>query len=42
MWAKENAQHESEGLPDPLAEFTDPRERDFIRARYKFGKKTKE
>ena len=34
IWAKEGAKHESLGIPDPLAEFTVPQERDVIRARY--------
>jgi len=36
VWAKEDAERESHGIPDPLAEFTDPQERDWIRARYKW------
>ena len=38
IWAKEDAEHESHGIPDPLAEFTDPLEHDRIRARYKWDK----
>ena len=34
IWAKEDAERESHGIPDPLAEFTDPLEHDWIRARY--------
>ena len=41
IWAKEDAEREAVGIPDPLAEFTDPRERDFIRARYKWDSKNK-
>ena len=41
VWAKEDAERESHGIPDPLAEFTDPQERDFIRARYKWDKEKK-
>ena len=41
IWDKENAEHEAAGIPDPLAEFTDPQERDFIRARYKWDPKNK-
>ena len=36
--AKEDAERESLGIPDPLAEFTDPLEHDWIRARYKWDK----
>ena len=32
IWAKEDAEHESLGIPDPLAEFTVPQERDVLRA----------
>jgi hypothetical protein len=32
VWAKEDAERESHGIPDPLAEFTDPLECDWIRA----------
>ena len=38
IWAKENAERECPGIPDPLAEFTDPLEHDWIRARYKWDK----
>ena len=38
IWAKEDAERESHGIPDPLAEFTDPLEHDWIRARYKWDK----
>ena len=34
IWAKEDAECESLGIPDPLAEFTVPQERDVPRARY--------
>ena len=36
VWAKEDAERESYRIPDPLAEFTEPQERDWIRARYKW------
>jgi hypothetical protein len=36
IWAKEDAEHESLGIPDPLAVFTVPQERDVIRARYRW------
>ena len=38
VWAKEDAERESHGMPDPLAEFTDPLEHDWIKARYKWDK----
>ena len=38
VWAKEDTERESHGIPDPLAEFTDPLERDSIRARYKWDR----
>ena len=34
IWATEDAEHESLGIPDPLAEFTVPQERDVLRSRY--------
>ena len=34
IWAKEDAEAASLGIPDPLAEFTVPQERDVLRARY--------
>ena len=34
IWAKEDAERESLGIPDPLAEFTVPQERDVLRARH--------
>ena len=34
VWAKEDAERESHGIPHPLAEFTDPQERDWILARH--------
>ena len=34
IWAKEDAKRESLGIPDPLADFTVPQERDILRARY--------
>ena len=36
IWAEEDAERESHGIPDPLAEFTVPQERDVIRARYRW------
>ena len=41
IWDKEDAEREAAGIPDPLAEFTDPQEYDFIRARYKWDPKKK-
>ena len=41
VWAKEDAERESHGIPDPLAEFTDPLEHDWIRAWYKWDKEKK-
>ena len=41
IWEKEDAEREAAGIPDPLAEFTDPQEYDFIRARYKWDSKKK-
>ena len=41
IWEKENAEREDAGILDPLAEFTDPQEHDFIRARYKWDPKNK-
>ena len=38
VWAKEDAEHESHGIPDHLAEFTDPLDHDWIRAWYKWDK----
>ena len=34
-------EREAAGLPDPFAKFTNPLERDFIRARYKWDKEKK-
>ena len=34
IWAKEDAERESLGIPDPLAEFTVQQERDVLRAWY--------
>ena len=34
IWAKEDAEAASLGIPDPLAEFTVPQERDVLRARH--------
>ena len=36
IWDKEDVEREAAGLPDPFAKFTNPLERDFIRARYKW------
>ena len=41
IWDKEDAEREAAGLPDPFAKFTNPLERDFIRARYKWDKEKK-
>ena len=41
VWAKEDAEHERRGIPDPLAEFTDQQEHDFIRARFSWDPKKK-
>ena len=35
-WAKEDAEAVTLGIPDPLAEFTVPQERDVLRARYRW------
>src|SRR5664279_2026039 len=42
MWDKEDAERERLQQPDPFAEFTDPLERNFIRARYRKHKETGE
>ena len=34
IWAKEDAERESLGIQDPLADFTVPQERDVLRARH--------
>jgi hypothetical protein len=39
VWAKEDAERERLGIPDPLAEFTDQQEHDFIRARFSWDPK---
>ena len=36
IWAKEDAEAASLGIPDPLAEFTVPHERYILRARYRW------
>ena len=41
VWAKEDAERECQGIPDPLAEFTDQQEHDFIRARFSWDPKKK-
>src|SRR4051812_7776774 len=41
IWDKEDAEREAAGIPDPLAEFTDPQEYAFIRACYKWDLKKK-
>ena len=41
IWDKEDAEREATSLPDPFAKFTNPLERDFIRARYKWDKEKK-
>jgi len=38
---RSDAEREAAGIPDPLAEFTDQQEYDFIRARYKWDSKKK-
>ena len=35
-WAKEDVEAASLGIPDPLAEFIVPQERDVLRARYRW------
>ena len=35
-WAKEDAEAASLGIPDPLADFTVPQERDILRARHRW------
>ena len=35
-WAKEDAEAASLGIPDPLADFTIPQERDILRARHRW------
>ena len=34
IWAKADAEHEVAGIPNPLEEFTNQQECDFIKARY--------
>ena len=41
IWDKEDAEHEAAGLADAFAKFTNPLERDFIRALYKWDKENK-
>ena len=41
IWDKEDAEHEAAGLPDPFMKFTNPLERVFITARYKWYKEKK-
>ena len=41
VWAKEDAERERQGIPDPLAEFSDQQENDFIRARFSWDPKKK-
>ena len=36
IWAKEDAEATSLGIPDPLADFTVPQERDVLRARHRW------
>ena len=36
IWAKEDAEATSLGIPDPLADFTIPQERDVLRARHRW------
>ena len=42
VWAKEDVERERLGLPDPLAEFTDQQEHDFIKAWFKWDPIKKE
>ena len=35
IWVKEDVEAASLGIPDPLAEFTVPQERDVLRARHR-------
>ena len=39
VWAKEDAERERQGIPDPLAEFNDQQEHDLIRARFSWDPK---
>ena len=39
VWAKEDAERERQGIPDPLPKFTDQQEHDFIRARFSWDPK---
>ena len=41
IWGKEDEEREAAGLPDPFTKFTNPLERDFIRALYKWDKEKK-
>ena len=41
VWAKEDTEGECLGIPDPLAEFTDQQEHDFITARFSWDPKKK-
>ena len=41
VWAKEDAECECQGIPDPLAKFTDQQEHDFIRDRFSWDPKKK-
>ncbi len=36
IWAKEDAERESLGIQDPMAEVTVPQEREVLRARYRW------
>ena len=36
IWAKEGTERECLGIPDPLADFTVPRDRDVLKARYRW------
>ena len=36
IWAKQDAESESLGIPDPLVEFTVPQERDILRAQHRW------
>ena len=41
IWDKEDVEREAAGILDPFTKFTNPLERDFIRARYKWDKENK-
>ena len=41
IWTKEDAEHERLGIPNPLADFTVPQERDVLRAQHCWDPVTK-